>query len=97
MQLKTSTRVSGFVNGRNQLSGLTQNHVSSNRSRKCRLSVRAAARDIVFGQDSRTAMQAGIDKLADSVGVTLGPRGKHCCQVILDQASGNDLKYQVYR
>jgi len=44
--------------------------------------VRAAARDIVFGQDSRTAMQAGIDKLADSVGVTLGPRGRN---VVLDE------------
>jgi chaperonin GroEL (HSP60 family) len=39
------------------------------------VAVRAASKDIFFGQDSRAAMQAGIDKLADSVGVTLGPRG----------------------
>lgn len=28
-----------------------------------------------FDQDSRKRMQAGINKLADAVGVTLGPRG----------------------
>jgi hypothetical protein len=37
--------------------------------------VRAEAKDIVFDQKSRAALQAGIDKLADAVGVTLGPRG----------------------
>lgn len=44
--------------------------------------MRANAKDICFGQDSRAAMQAGIDKLADSVGVTLGPRGRN---VVLDE------------
>jgi chaperonin GroEL (HSP60 family) len=37
--------------------------------------VKAAAKDIAFDQHSRRAMQAGIDKLADAVGLTLGPRG----------------------
>ena len=37
---------------------------------------RAEAKDIVFDQDSRRRMQNGINKLADAVGVTLGPRGE---------------------
>ncbi|KAL9244341.1 hypothetical protein vseg_018128 [Gypsophila vaccaria] len=47
-----------------------------------RLTVRAAAKDIAFDQDSRAALQAGIDKLADAVGLTLGPRGRN---VVLDE------------
>ncbi|GJP56797.1 hypothetical protein CLOM_g15844 [Closterium sp. NIES-68] len=46
------------------------------------LSVRAEAKDILFDQAARSAMQAGIDKLADAVGVTLGPRGRN---VVLDE------------
>lgn len=37
--------------------------------------MRAAAKEIAFDQNSRSALQAGIDKLADAVGLTLGPRG----------------------
>ncbi|URE35242.1 RuBisCO large subunit-binding protein subunit alpha [Musa troglodytarum] len=37
--------------------------------------VRASAKEIAFGQSSRSFLQAGIEKLADAVGVTLGPRG----------------------
>jgi chaperonin GroL len=44
--------------------------------------VRASAKDILFDQDSRAAVQRGIDKLADAVGVTLGPRGRN---VVLDE------------
>lgn len=40
-----------------------------------RFSVRAAAKEIFFDQNSRTALQTGIDKLSDAVGLTLGPRG----------------------
>lgn len=40
-----------------------------------RFSVRATAKEIAFGQSSRTSLQAGVEKLADAVGVTLGPRG----------------------
>ena len=36
---------------------------------------RADAKDIVFDQQSRSRLQAGINKVADAVGVTLGPRG----------------------
>ncbi|KAF5727464.1 ruBisCO large subunit-binding protein subunit alpha [Tripterygium wilfordii] len=47
-----------------------------------RLSVRASAKEILFDQSSRAALQAGIDKLADAVGLTLGPRGRN---VVLDE------------
>ncbi|CAN0898921.1 RuBisCO large subunit-binding protein subunit alpha, chloroplastic [Linum grandiflorum] len=47
-----------------------------------RFSVRANAKDIAFDQHSRKALQAGIDKLADAVGLTLGPRGRN---VVLDE------------
>lgn len=43
--------------------------------RHSRFSVKASAKEIAFDQDSRSALQAGIDKLADAVGLTLGPRG----------------------
>lgn len=42
---------------------------------KNRFVVRANAKEIAFDQKSRSAMQSGIDKLADAVGLTLGPRG----------------------
>ncbi|KAJ6803451.1 ruBisCO large subunit-binding protein subunit alpha-like [Iris pallida] len=47
-----------------------------------RMVVRASAKDIAFDQKSRSALQAGADKLADAVGVTLGPRGRN---VVLDE------------
>lgn len=80
--LKSSRRVVGFLQGRNQLAGQAKGQVCGRRSGKGRLAVRAAAKDITFGQDSRAAMQAGIDKLADSVGVTLGPRGMRSENVV---------------
>ncbi|KAL5985171.1 hypothetical protein ACLOJK_036409 [Asimina triloba] len=49
---------------------------NSNRHvRSSRFVVQARAKEIAFDQASRTSIQAGIDKLADAVGVTLGPRG----------------------
>ncbi|KAL9269715.1 RuBisCO large subunit-binding protein subunit alpha, chloroplastic-like protein [Drosera capensis] len=50
--------------------------------RNARFTVRAAAKQIAFDQHSRAALQAGIDKLADAVGLTLGPRGRN---VVLDE------------
>lgn len=47
--------------------------------------MRAESKDIIFDQDSRRRMQAGINKLADAVGVTLGPRGRN---VVLEQPYG---------
>ncbi|KAK9840846.1 hypothetical protein WJX81_008644 [Elliptochloris bilobata] len=47
--------------------------------------VNAVAKDIVFDNVSRKKMQDGINKLADAVGVTLGPRGRN---VVLEQSYG---------
>ncbi|KAL1817080.1 hypothetical protein ACET3Z_019654 [Daucus carota] len=68
----------------NQLQGQKVNYRPSNggKSRGRRLAVRAAAKDIAFDQKSRAALQSGIDKLADAVGLTLGPRGRN---VVLDE------------
>lgn len=43
------------------------------------------AKDIIFDNESRKKMQDGINKIADAVGVTLGPRGRN---VVLEQAYG---------
>lgn len=56
--------------------------LNAKHSGRTRLVVRAAAKDISFDQVSRFALQAGIDKLTDAVGVTLGPRGRN---VVLDE------------
>jgi len=37
--------------------------------------IRADAKDIYFDNESRRKMQRGINKIADAVAVTLGPRG----------------------
>ena len=38
----------------------------------------AESKTIVFDNDSRARLQNGINKVADAVGVTLGPRGEIC-------------------
>jgi chaperonin GroEL len=43
------------------------------------------AKQIEFNETARRAMEAGVDKLADAVRVTLGPRGRH---VVLAKAFG---------
>ena len=35
------------------------------------------AKDVIFGEEARKALQAGVDKLADTVKVTLGPKGRN--------------------
>ena len=40
------------------------------------------AKDIRFAQDTRKALEIGVNKLADTVKVTLGPKGRN---VILDK------------
>ncbi len=47
--------------------------------------MRADAKDIVFDNDSRRRMQKGINKVADAVAITLGPRGRN---VVLEQDYG---------
>ncbi len=46
------------------------------------------AKMIQFGEEARRAMQAGVAKLADTVKVTLGPKGRN---VILDKKFGSPL------
>ncbi|KIY97882.1 RuBisCO large subunit-binding protein subunit alpha [Monoraphidium neglectum] len=57
---------------------------SGGRSRRS-VVVRADAKEIVFDADSRRRLQAGINKVADAVCVTLGPRGRN---VVLEQKFG---------
>ena len=47
----------------------------SKNGRSSWLVVRADPKEIAFDQKSRAALQAGVEKLASAVGVTLGPRG----------------------
>ena len=34
-------------------------------------------KDISYNQDARTTLQAGVDKLAEAVKITLGPSGRN--------------------
>lgn len=46
------------------------------------------AKDIIFGEDARKALQSGIDKLANTVKITLGYKGRN---VVLDKKYGAPL------
>ena len=46
------------------------------------------AKDILYGADARNALIAGVDKLADTVKITLGPKGRN---VVLDKKFGAPL------
>ena len=46
------------------------------------------AKDIIYGEAARKSLQAGIDKLADTVKITLGPKGRN---VVLDKKFGAPL------
>lgn len=46
------------------------------------------AKKIIYGEEARKALQAGIDKLADTVKITLGPKGRN---VVLDKKFGAPL------
>lgn len=46
------------------------------------------AKDIIYGEEARKALQAGIDKLANTVKITLGPKGRN---VVLDKQYGSPL------
>ena len=46
------------------------------------------AKDILYGIDARNALIAGVDKLADTVKITLGPKGRN---VVLDKKYGTPL------
>ncbi len=46
------------------------------------------AKDIIYGEEARKALQAGVDKLANTVKITLGPKGRN---VVLDKKFGAPL------
>ena len=46
------------------------------------------AKEIKFGADARAALESGVNKLADTVKVTLGPKGRN---VVLDKSFGAPL------
>ena len=46
------------------------------------------AKQLIYGEDARKALQRGIDQLADTVKVTLGPKGRN---VVLDKKYGAPL------
>ena len=46
------------------------------------------SKQITYGDDSRQAILRGVNRLADAVRVTLGPRGRN---VVLDKKFGSPL------
>ena len=46
------------------------------------------AKQIIYGEDARKALKAGVDQLADTVKITLGPKGRN---VVLDKKFGAPL------
>ena len=46
------------------------------------------AKEIKYGAEARAALEAGVNKLADTVRVTLGPKGRN---VVLDKQYGTPL------
>src|ERR1051326_4988803 len=45
-----------------------------------------AAKQLKFSEDARRALEAGVNKLADAVAITLGPKGRN---VVLDKKWGS--------
>ena len=46
------------------------------------------SKEILYGQDARAALLRGVDKLADTVKITLGPKGRN---VVLEKKFGSPL------
>ncbi len=46
------------------------------------------AKDIIYGEEARKSLQTGVNKLADTVKITLGPKGRN---VVLDKKFGSPL------
>lgn len=46
------------------------------------------AKQIIFNEEARAALKAGVDKLAGAVKVTLGPKGRN---VVLDKGFGSPV------
>ena len=46
------------------------------------------AKQIIFGEEARKAIERGVNQLADTVKITLGPKGRN---VVLDKKFGTPL------
>lgn len=46
------------------------------------------AKELYYGEDARRKLQAGVDKLADTVKITLGPKGRN---VLIEKKFGSPL------
>ena len=46
------------------------------------------AKELHYGEDARRKLQAGVDKLADTVKITLGPKGRN---VLIDKKVSDRL------
>ena len=46
------------------------------------------AKQIAYGEEARKSLMVGIDKLADTVKITLGPKGRN---VVIDKKFGAPL------
>lgn len=46
------------------------------------------AKELIYGEDARKALQRGVDKLANTVKITLGPKGRN---VVLDKKYGSPV------
>jgi chaperonin GroEL len=49
------------------------------------------AKQIKFGEDARKSLLEGVNKLADTVKVTLGPKGRN---VVVSKYGGTEVKYE---
>lgn len=52
------------------------------------------AKEIKYGAEARAALEKGVDKLADTVKVTLGPKGRN---VVLDKSFRRAADHQRRR
>ena len=46
------------------------------------------AKELHYGEDARRKLQAGVDQLANTVKITLGPKGRN---VLIDKKFGSPL------
>ena len=46
------------------------------------------AKNLIFGAEARKALLSGVDQLANTVKITLGPKGRN---VVLDKTYGTPL------
>jgi chaperonin GroEL len=46
------------------------------------------AKDLKYAEDARHALEKGVNKLADTVKITLGPKGRN---VVLDKKFGSPV------